>query len=63
MSRFLARSAMFDAVCRFCNMVLFVLLLPVVLILSRRRESDLLIPVAPPIAPLPRHRHSLPKAT
>ena len=58
MSRFLDRSAMFDAFCRFWNMVLFVLLLPFVLVLSLRRESGRLVPDDS----LPKYKRTLPKA-
>jgi len=47
MSRFFARSALADALGRFWNLILFLLLLPFVVILSRRPDIDRLIPDDP----------------
>lgn len=51
MSRILARSVTADLVARFFNLMLFVLLLPVVVILSRRPGIDRIVPDDSPVPP------------
>ena len=58
MSRYLARSALADASGRLFNLLLFVLLLPAVLILSRREGIDNPVPDDPG----PRSGRQVPKA-